>query len=64
MFQRQHYELLASVIGKAKIQLVSPDNATDVDIVVEALIDRFRQDNPRFNAVRFRDAILTAKERN
>ena len=54
-FQRRHYQTIAGLI--AQTRALPHDSAQEaLDDIVEALVDRFRADNPKFSPAQFRNS--------
>lgn len=56
MFQRRHYEALASVVRTFKVRQPTNDHIA-ADILVDLLADLFTSDNPNFDIDRFMLAV-------
>jgi hypothetical protein len=61
MFQKQHYDAIAELIGQKIVYSVIDDEDYRI---IEAFSEMFAQDNPTtFDKVRFRDAVCDAHSR-
>ena len=63
LFQRRHYEFLAKAIGE--FDTPNHSNLTDYTLIpymVEYFSDLLTQDNPRFDAKRFKAKVNEIKE--
>jgi phage terminase large subunit len=57
MFQKQHYDTIAKLIGQKIVYGVMDDKDYRI---VEAFAQVFAEDNQTFDKVRFRDAVYDA----
>ena len=57
-FSKQHYELFACLLREYKYSI----RMFNLYSLIEDIIRLFKEDNPRFDETRFRDAILGSED--